>query len=128
MKTDALKQFVSLRETLQEEKRELESRLEEIDRALGSFSGSNESRVTRPYRRRAPAGDSIGSGRRGNPSSLKEMVLEATKNKPLSRQEILDAVQGAGYKFVAKDPLNSLSTLLYTAKEIKNFGGKFGPG
>ena len=55
------------------------------------------------------------------------MVLEATKNKPLTRQEILDAVLNAGYKFVAKDPLNSLSTLLYTAKEIKNFGGKFGP-
>ena len=127
MKTDALKQFVSLKEALQAEKSELENRLAEIDRALGSFSGSsNETRVTRPYRRRATA--ESGSGRRGNPSSLKQMVLEATKNKPLTRQEILDAVLNAGYKFVAKDPLNSLSTLLYTAKEIKNFGGKFGPG
>ena len=68
-----------------------------------------------------------GKGRRGNPDSLKAMVLQVTKKKPLDRHELLVAVQKAGYKFVAKDPLNSLSTLLYTAKEIKNYGGKFGP-
>lgn len=68
-----------------------------------------------------------GKGRRGNPDSLKAMVLKVTAKKPLNRHELLVAVQKAGYKFVAKDPLNSLSTLLYTAKEIKNFGGKFGP-
>ncbi|HTI69495.1 MAG TPA: hypothetical protein VMF06_06000 [Candidatus Limnocylindria bacterium] len=130
MKTDALKQFVSLREALQAEKSELESRLAEIDQALGSFSpaAAPEPRTPRPYRRRVIAAAPTSGGRRGNPSSLKQMVLDATKAKPLTRQEILDSVLAAGYKFVAKDPLNSLSTLLYTAKEIKNFGGKFGPG
>jgi len=68
-----------------------------------------------------------GKGRRGNPDSLKAIVLQVTKSKPLNRHDLLVAVQKAGYKFVAKDPLNSLSTLLYTAKEIKNYGGKFGP-
>jgi hypothetical protein len=77
--------------------------------------------------RPAKRGPVPGAGRRGNPAALKVMVLQVTKKKPLTRQEILVAVQKAGYKFVAKDPLNSLSTLLYTAKEIKNFGAKFGP-
>jgi hypothetical protein len=80
-------------------------------------------RAVAPARR----GPTPGTGRRGNPAPLKAMVLQVTKKKPLTRQEILAAVQKAGYKFVAKDPLNSLSVLLYTAKEIKNFGAKFGP-
>jgi hypothetical protein len=75
----------------------------------------------------APAAKPAGRKRAQNSVSLREAVLNATKAKPLSRQEILASVQSAGYVFTAKDPLNSLSTLLYTDKGIKNHGGKFGP-
>jgi hypothetical protein len=119
---------------------ELESRLAEINKALGSVSPSAPAVVaTAPAAKRgrkpaavpaaAVASPAVkrGGKRAKNTVSLRDAVLAATKAKPLARQEILTAVQAAGYKFAAKDPLNSLSTLLYTDKGIKNYGGKFGP-
>ena len=127
-KTDALKQFASLREALIKEKTKLEAHVAAIDEALGSVQAT-QVRVPRVYNRRPRAGAAAsGPGRRGNPSSLKQMILDATKDKPLKRDEILEAVLKAGYKFATKDPLNSLSTTLYTAKEFKKYGkGVFGP-
>jgi hypothetical protein len=140
MKIDKLKQYVSLREQLLRDKVELESRLAEINKALGSVSPSAPTVVaTAPAAKRgrkpaavpaaAVASPAVkrGGKRAKNTVSLRDAVLAATKAKPLARQEILTAVQAAGYKFAAKDPLNSLSTLLYTDKGIKNYGGKFGP-
>lgn len=141
MKNDKLKQFVSLREQLLRDKADLEARLSEINKALGAVSGSIAAPVVPggavTKRGRKPAGgDKVaapsspkpaGRKRAQNSVSLREAVLTATKAKPLSRQEILEAVQASGYVFTAKDPLNSLSTLLYTDKGIKNHGGKFGP-
>jgi hypothetical protein len=140
MKIDKLKQYVSLREQLLRDKVELESRLAEINKALGSVSPSAPAVVaTAPAAKRgrkpaavpaaAVASPAVkrGGKRAKNTVSLRDAVLAATKAKPLARQEILTAVQAAGYKFAAKDPLNSLSTLLYTDKGIKNYGGKFGP-
>ncbi len=140
MKIDKLKQYVSLREQLLRDKAELESRLAEINKALGAVSTSTPvSTASAPAvkRGRKPAAAAAApkakatkaaAGKRAkNTVSLREAVLAATKAKPLARQEILTAVQAAGYKFAAKDPLNSLSTLLYTDKGIKNYGGKFGP-
>ena len=140
MKNDKLKQFVSLREQLLRDKADLEMRLSEINKALGAVTGAAAAPVvaSSPVVKRgrkpsavkpatAPAAKPAGRKRAQNSVSLREAVLNATKAKPLSRQEILAAVQSAGYVFTAKDPLNSLSTLLYTDKGIKNHGGKFGP-
>lgn len=153
MKNDRLKQFVSLRDQLLRDKAELEARLSEINKALGAVSASVEATAEAPRRGRKPgrkpgvkpgrkpgvkpgrkpgpkpAGGApkMRGNRAGNAISLSDAVKQVTKEKPLSRQEILEAVQAIGYKFKAKDPLNSLSTLLYTDKTIKNHGGKFGP-
>jgi hypothetical protein len=140
MKNDKLKQFVSLREQLLRDKADLEARLSEINKALGAVTGAAAAPVvasapaakrgrkpSAPKAATAPAAKPAGRKRAQNSVSLREAVLNATKAKPLSRQEILVAVQSAGYVFTAKDPLNSLSTLLYTDKGIKNHGGKFGP-
>lgn len=152
MKNDKLKQYISLREQLLRDKAEYEARLAEINKALGAVAVTSPvvanpapvvsvAPIVRRGRKpgRKPAAASIeapvlakaargGSRKRAqNTVSLREAVLTATKSKPLTRQEILTAVQAAGYKFAAKDPLNSLSTLLYTDKGIKNYGGKFGP-
>lgn len=149
MKNDRLKQFVSLRDQLLRDKAELEARLSEINKALGAVSASVEATAEAPRRGRKPGrkpgpkpgrkpgrkpgpkpadgAPKMRGNRAGNTISLRDAVKQVTKEKPLSRQEILDAVQALGYKFKAKDPLNSLSTLLYTDKTIKNHGGKFGP-
>jgi hypothetical protein len=140
MKNDKLKQFVSLREQLLRDKADLEARLSQINKALGAVTGAAAAPVvasapvakrgrkpSAPKAATAPAAKPAGRKRAQNSVSLREAVLNATKAKPLSRQEILAAVQSAGYIFTAKDPLNSLSTLLYTDKGIKNHGGKFGP-
>lgn len=140
MKNDKLKQFVSLREQLLRDKADLEARLSEINKALGAVSGAAvvPAVAAAPVAKRgrkpsaakpaaAAAAKPASRKRAQNSISLREAVLNATKAKPLSRQEILAAVQSAGYVFTAKDPLNSLSTLLYTDKGIKNHGGKFGP-
>jgi hypothetical protein len=125
MKTDPLEQYIELRGALEAEKLEIEERLGGIDKALGAVGArpSRNSEFAPPKRRGLPPG----TGRHGNPLSLKTVVLQVTRPHPMARQEILDAVLKAGYKFVSKDPMNSLSTLLYTAKEIRNYGGKFGP-
>ena len=60
-----------------------------------------------------------------NELSLKEAVVKALAGKSLSRTELLQAVMKLGYTFTAKKPLNSLSTLLYSDRSIKNNGGKF---
>ena len=121
MKNPMLQKYVSLHEQLMREKRRLEAQLAEINRALGVQAAA-------AGRQQEANGVHAGGRKRArNEKSLKEVVLQVTKAKPLSRQELLEAVKGVGYVFTAKDPLNSLSTLLYTDKDIKNTGGKFGP-
>ena len=156
MKNDRLKQFVSLRAELVREKNELVGRLAEIDNALGAVAAvAASANVVAPKRRGRPAGRPPGrpaaapapapastaapavakakakgkskAPRAKNALSLRDVVLAVTKAGPLPRKDILKAVRKQGYVFAAKDPLNSLSTLLYTNKSIKNYGGKFGP-
>ncbi|MFO1461331.1 MAG: hypothetical protein U1G08_18245 [Verrucomicrobiota bacterium] len=129
MKRDPLKQFVVLRESLLSRQAELQAELKSINEALGVAGVAVAAAVpvvTGKRRGRAPG--TRGGGRRAkNSISLKEAVLTVTKAKPLAKPEILSAVAKLGYKFAAKDPMNSLNTLLYTDKQIKNHGGKFGP-
>ena len=54
-------------------------------------------------------------------------MRRATKAKPLSKPDILVAVEKAGYVFSAKSPMSSLNTLVYSDKSFKNVDGKFGP-
>jgi hypothetical protein len=132
MRLDKLKQYVSLRQDLIDEKRQIEARLGEINQAL-SATGGGAPPKRGPGR---PPGPSAAVVRRGprkfkrakNTMSLKEAVLQATKSRPLAKKEILSAVSKSGYKFTAKDPMNSLNTLLYGDKGFKKHGaGKFGP-
>lgn len=131
MKRDPLKQFVVLRESLLSRQAELQAELKSINEALGVAGVAVAAAAAVPAaagKRRGRAPGTRGGGRRAkNSLSLKEAVLTVTKAKPLAKPEILTAVAKLGYKFAAKDPMNSLNTLLYTDKQIKNHGGKFGP-
>jgi hypothetical protein len=137
MKRDPLKQFVTLRNALIQRKQALESELLHINRALeiqagaGSAAGKSApvASVGAPASRKGPGRPARKArGKRArNEISLKDAVLAATKAKPLTKPEILKAIEKAGYKFSAKNPMNSLNTLLYSDKGFKNHGGKFGP-
>ena len=117
MKVDSVKQFVALRVSLKNEKARLEARLAEINRALGEVRSAAPSRNSRLG----------GRERARNAMSLKEAVTRVTRSKPMTRQEILEAIKKVGYKFTAKDPMNSLSVTLYTKGNFKNRNGKFSP-
>ena len=125
IKSDPLRQFAILRDKLAQRKAALEAELASINKAL---SGAVLP-VAAPAPRQAKA-PKAARGARGprpkNTVSLKEAVLAATANGPLTKQEILDAVTASGYKFAAKNPVNSLNTLLYSDEAFKNEDGKFG--
>lgn len=120
MKRDPLKQYVSLRESLLKRKATLEAELAKINSALGEAAPAKATAAkSAPVRSRKRAQNSV---------SLKSAVCEVLKSRPLTRPEILKAVEKVGYTFTAKDPLNSLNTLLYSNKKVfKNLGdGTFG--
>ena len=154
MRSDTLKQYVSLHEALVREKTQLQARLSQIERALGGSSNvvsaapaaAASAAPTRLAARRgrppraaaAPAAAPTpskakagrGRGRGGAPGgkSLKDMALDVVKARPSTRQEILATIQKSGYKFRSTDPLNSLSAMLYSNKKVfKNKDGKFFP-
>ena len=111
MKDDILKNFLASREALLGEKKAIEERLKEINEALG---------VIGVY-------PSAG-GRRGPRVgiSLKDAVIKVTCQKPMTKHEILDAVQALGYRFRTDNPLNSLGVILYGKKiALKNDNGYF---
>jgi len=117
MKPDALKQYVSLRDSIVAEREELITRLREMDEALGTTGlrgrGGN-------YGPRTPM------GRARNEMSLKEAVIKVIEGKALSKHDILDGVVRLGYQFSTDDPLNSLGVILYGKNpKFKNEGGRF---
>lgn len=117
MKTDSLKSYVALRDSIFEERTQLIERLREIDSAIGQMGlrGSDSY-----YGPRTP------TGRARNGKSLREVVNEVLDGKEMSKHEILDAVLRSGYQFSTDDPLNSLGVILYGKNpKFKNQGGKF---
>ena len=140
MKRDPLKEFVSLRTSLIKRKELLESELAQINQALAiepvvKLPQISQALAVEPVviiRPKAvaavPSSSAPVKGKRAkNEMSLKEAVLAATKAKPLSKPDILLAVEKAGYVFSAKSPMSSLNTLVYSDKSFKNVDGKFGP-
>lgn len=130
MKSDKLKKFVLLRDGLLKEKVELESRLAEINQALGVLppAAAEGAKPAAGRRGRAPKAvakaPKASRGRRkraANTVSLKDAVIAILKEKKsLSRKDLLAAVVDSGYVFSASDPLNSLSTLIYGNRRIFN--------
>lgn len=117
MRLTDVDKYLALRESLTKEKAALEARLAAINRALTGPAPAAAVRAGRkPGLRRKRAKNEL---------SLKEAVAKALAGKSLSRTDLLQAVMKLGYTFTAKKPLNSLSTLLYSDRSIKNNGGKF---
>ena len=122
--SDPLKAFVSIRASLEAERARLSARLVEIEGALGTFAAAAPAKTAGKSAKLAVAPAS--RKRAQNELSLKEAVIKALEKKPLTKAEILEGVQKVGYKFTAKNPTNSLNTLLYGKKpKFKNEDGKF---
>ena len=116
---DRLQRYLASLDELRTEKAELESRLEKINQALAGSPAVGRGGSGR----RAGAG-----GRRRNGLSLRAAVVQVTKNRPLAKADILEAVRKLGYKFATKDPMNSLNAMLYApANKFRNQDGKFSP-
>src|SRR5688572_14455691 len=126
MRNDSLKQFVKLRQDLSQERGRLEERLRQISEALGEMPLPSLSPI------QGATGQSNGvrgrQGRGGSRSgqSLREHVLAVLQQGAMTKEEILAAVQGAGYKFSTNDPLNSLGVILYGKNpKFNRADGKF---
>lgn len=116
MSTDTLKQYLALRDALVKERATLTERLNRIKRALaGELSAVAAGARPKAARRFA------------NKLSLRQAVITATSVKPLTKPEIMAAIRKLGYRFTAKDPMNSLNVILYTKGQFKNDGGRFSP-
>ena len=98
---DSLKQFLELREALLAEKVGLETRLAEINTALGLAYGYQGN----------PRGRAAGQGNNG--ISLKLAVMRLTNGRALTKAQILTELELVGYKFRTSRPVNSLGVILY---------------
>jgi hypothetical protein len=130
MAIDQLKRFVALRSSLEKERLALQKRLADLNAAFGSEEEKVDSApAALPTQGAAPT-RKITAIRQPksvkNKMTLREAVTQVTKDKALTRREIIDAVQKAGFQFASKDPMNSLGAFLYTNKRtFKNEDGKW---
>lgn len=126
MRNDSLKQFVTLRRALSEERDHLEARLRDINEALGEMplpslspiQGATASAPSQPARRGRKAA--------GGGQSLRDHVIAVLESGPKTKEEILAEVKARGYKFSTKNPLNSLGVILYGKNpKFNRADGKF---
>ena len=133
MKQDITTRIVQLHASLIKEKASLEQRLTVINRALRSIGGSFNSGASvskADVSIAAPKPGKRGGARRrlDNPMPLKKAIIQVTKAKPLTKDEILAAVLKLGYKFTGPIPMNSINVHLYTKGQFKKHsGGRFSP-
>jgi hypothetical protein len=111
-----LEEFMGMRESLLEERKNLEEQIKQIDEALGVPAGLGVRGIG--IRRRAK--------RARNEMNLRSAIATVISKKPMGRKEILKAVQNLGYKFSTSHPLNSLSAALYSNREFVKVGNTFG--
>ncbi len=134
---DTIKQFAKLYASLIQEKKDLENRLGDINKALAGDlkapkkAASQNGRRKKAKKKKAATKKSTNkktkkktAKRAINKTSLRLTIISVLGKKHLGKKEILAAVQKAGYKFSTKDPMNSLQVQLYT-KFKRDKDGKF---
>jgi hypothetical protein len=119
MKTDILQQYVTARQALLDEKTQVEARLRQITRALSEAPSA----VTVAPTPVAPI-----PRRRRSPISMRAAVIQMTSEHPMTKPDIMAAIQKLGFRSASKNPMSSLSTLLYGKNpRFKNEDGRFSP-
>ena len=111
MRTDSLQQLVKLHRELTTERDSLQARLRQIKEALGEISGTGTAPASPAI---SPARSGRGRPPAGGGQSLKAHVIEVLQQSgPMTKDEVLDAVQRRGYTFQTSNPANSLGVILY---------------
>ncbi len=114
---DCLKQYLEIHDDLMRERASMEERIRQIDGVLAAgLPGSPKAGALASPRKRVK-----------NKMSLRDAVLQVTKKKALSKQEILEQIEEIGYRFTSTSPINSLNAVLYSKGQFKNQKGKFSP-
>ncbi len=116
---DPVRQFLELRENLQNERAALIERVQQIDEVLAStaLESNNQlgiKRIKRPRQKR-------------NAMSLKSAVIQITRKCPKTKEEILRELDKMGYIFSSATPINSLNATLYSKGQFVNNNGYFSP-
>jgi len=123
MKNDILKQYVSARSALLREKAQLEGRLERLNQALGQALDQASPAVAVVPK---PPTRTVRRVKRG--ISMKTAVLEVTKGNPMTKPEIMAAIQKLGFRSASEKPMRMLDNLLYGKNpRFKKDNGKFSP-
>lgn len=119
---NTLDKFIKLRQSLANEKDALEARLKQIEEALAGNvpAEAPAPKPAKPARTKRPK-------RLKNPMSLRKAIIQVTTGAPMTKEEILAAVEKLGYRFSSKNPVGSLNSVLYAKKQFKNEDGKFSP-
>lgn len=122
-----IRRYLSLRDSLVQEKAKLEDRLREINEALGATApASSAARSSTTPSAPATRGRKGGRRRGAGGISLRDAVLQVTSKGPLTKEEILQGVKQLGYRFSTNNPLNSLGVILYGKNpKFKNENGRF---
>jgi len=121
MTTDPLQEFGRLREAMLRRKAEIETELQ----ALQAVLGGKPLPVTGPV---APAAAREKPKRVRNAMSLGDAVFSATKDAPLSKEEILAALTKQGYRFSdSASPMEEVGSVLQMDKRFEHVSGKYGP-
>ncbi len=125
MNDDSVKKYLQLQAALKREKVELEARLKSISQAL---AGTTAAPAPSAPAQRGPASKPRQKMHRvKNTLSLRQAITQATRQQPLTKQEILDAVLKLGYRFDTKKPIGSINSILYGEPKFKNRDGRFSP-
>ena len=114
MKRNLVQEYISVRAAVEREREGILARLREIEDALGRTANGLPTSGRR--------------GRRGNPMPLRDAILRVTSQRPLTKEEIVEAVKRLGYRFTSKNPSNVVGVLVYgTNPAFRNEGGRFSP-
>lgn len=111
-KLDNLKQYMSIRAALVEERNKLKARIVDIDKLLGEVITFDDSEVKKPQQPQ-PGTVAEQPKRFRNSTSLRNAVVKLLSERPMTKREILDRLGEIGYQFTARNPMNSLNALLY---------------
>ncbi|MCW5557001.1 MAG: hypothetical protein KIT22_04065 [Verrucomicrobiae bacterium] len=126
MKVDSLTQFERLRASMLRRKAEIEAELAALDSVLDG----------RPYREATPPAPVPATrtkakreaSRVENPLSLGDAIFSATKAAPLTKEEILAALEKLGYRFSGESlPIEEVGSVLQMDTRFEAVSGKYGP-
>lgn len=125
MTANPLKEYTRLRNAILGRKAEIEAELQELERALAAAEPLPELPPEPPVMTALPREK---PRRVRNTQSLGDAVFSVTQTAPLSKEEILVALERVGYRFSEKlVPRDEVSSVLQLDPRFEESNGRYGP-